>query len=180
MAMKWDVERAVLVGMLLLILGGLGFIWFQRGRAQELASGLSTAEKNLAQIGGLTSELQGLQEEMNDDILASGKLDPYAYIERQLVAVRLGKSSFSIAPPKEDKHESEGYMDTFFSLNQATQGRDSFTREELGMFLLYIEGNTTRMKATAIRLERADKAAADADAWKARLTITDRKPIAKK
>ena len=87
MAITWDVERSVLAGMLLLILVGLGFIWYERRVATELADGLSGAERQLAQIGALTDEVQGLQDEMNDDAVASGKLDPYAYIERQLVEV---------------------------------------------------------------------------------------------
>ena len=177
MAMRWDVERVVLAGMVVLILGGLGFIWYQRGQAQELARAMPTAEKQLAQIGVLTEEVQALQDEMNDDAIAGGKLDPYAYIERQLVEVRIGKTSFSIPPPQADRHEKDGYEDTNFQLIQAPQGRESFTREELALFLLHIEGNTTRMKSTGIRLERAPKAPADQDAWKARLTITDRRPI---
>lgn len=176
---KWDIERSVLAGMLVLILVGLGFIFHERSQAQELASGMSAAERQLAQIGALTEEVRSLQEEMTKDSVASGKLDPYAYIERQLVETRVGKTAFSFAPQKVDRHENEGYEDTSFQLTQAPQGRDSFTREEIGMFLLYIEGNTTRMKATRIKLDRSAKAPADQDAWKAGLTITDRRPIIK-
>lgn len=174
---KWDVERAVLAGMLLLILVGLGFIWFERGEAQELSSGMSAAERQLAQIGVLYEEVRGLQDEMTKDSVASGKLDSYAYIERQLVETRVGKTSFNIAPPKDDRHEAEGFEDKIFQLSPAQQGRESFTREEIGMFLLYVEGNTTRMKATRIRLDRSPKASLEDDAWKANLTITDRRPI---
>ena len=174
----WDVERSVLAGMLVLIVLGLGFIWYEQGRAQDLSSGMSAAERQLAQIGSLTDEVRSLQDEMAKDQVASGKLNAYAYIEQQLVAVRVGKNSFSIATPHSDRRESEGYEDTSYPLTQAP-GRDSFTREELGHFLLYIEGNTTRMKATRIKLDRSTKAAADQDAWKAGLTITDRRPITK-
>ena len=177
MAIKWDVERSVLAGMLLLILVGLGFIWYERRVAAELADGLSGAERQLAQIGALTDEVQALQDEMNDDAVASGKLDPYAYIERQLVTVRIGKNSFNITSPHEDRHENEGYVDMSYPLTQANQGRESFTREEIGMFLLYLEGNTTRMKATRIKLDRYAKAEAEQDAWKVGLTITDRRSI---
>jgi hypothetical protein len=176
---RWDVERSVLAGMLLLILVGLGFIWYERGIAEELRSGMSAAERQLAQIGVDTEEVRGLQDEMAKDSVASGKLDSYAYIEQQEVAVRIGKNSFSINAPHEDKHESEGYMDTSYPLTQPPQGRDSFTREEVGMFLLYIEGNTTRMKATRIKLDRSTKAQPADDAWKVALTITDRRPITK-
>jgi len=173
---KWDVERSVLAGMVLLILVGLGFIWYERGVAAELSDGMPAAERQLSQVGVLTEEVRGLQDEMTKDAVASGKLDSYAYIERQLVETRVGKTSFSIAPPKVDQHKNEGYEDTSYQLTQAP-GRDSLTREEVGMFLLYIEGNTTRMKATRIKLDRSPKAAADADAWKAGLTVTDRRPI---
>jgi hypothetical protein len=175
----WDVERSVLAGMLLLIVVGLGFIWYERGEADELRSGMSAAERQLANIGVLTDEVKGLQDEMAKDSVASGKLDSYAYIEQQLVAVRIGKNSFSINQPHEDKHESEGYQDTSYPLTQPPQGRDSFSREEIGMFLLYIEGNTTRMKGTRIKLDRSTKAQAGEDAWKVSLTITDRRPITK-
>jgi hypothetical protein len=179
MAMKWDVERSVLAGMLVLIVVGLGFIWYERGVAADLAGGMSAAERQLAQIGALTDEVQGLQDEMNRDAVASGRLDPYAYIERQLVEVRIGKNSFNIASPHEDRHENEGYLDKSYPLTQATQGRESFTREEIGMFLLYLEGNTTRIKATRIKLDRNTKAQPDQDAWKVGLTITDRQSITK-
>jgi hypothetical protein len=177
MAMRWDVERLVLAGMLVLILVGLGFIWYERGVAADLANGMSAAERQLTQIGALTDEVQSLQDEMNRDAVASGKLDPYAYIERQLVAVRIGKNSFNIAPPHEDRHENEGYSDMSYPLTQANQARESFTREEIGMFLLYLEGNTTRMKATRIKLDRYTKAQPEQDAWKVGLTITDRQSI---
>lgn len=176
---RWDVERSVLAGMLLLILVGLGFIYYERGLADDLRSGMSAAERQLAQIGVITDEVRGLQDEMAKDSVASGKLDSYAYIEQQQVAVRIGKGSFNINQPHEDKHESEGYMDTSYPLTQPAQGRDSFTREEVGMFLLYIEGNTTRMKATRIKLDRSTTAQPTEDAWKVSLTITDRRPITK-
>jgi hypothetical protein len=174
---KWDVERSVLAGMLLLIILGLGFIWYERGRAEELADGMPAAERQLAQIGLLTEEVRALQDEMTRDAVASGKLDSYAYIERQLVEVRIGKNAFSIADRHTDRHENEGYEDTSYPLTQAPQGRESFTREEIGMFLLYIEGNTTRMKCTRLKLDRSTKAPPDQDAWKVALTITDRRSI---
>lgn len=176
---SWDIERSVLVSMLVLILAGLGFIAFERSKADELRAGLSGAERQLAKIGVRTDEVRSLQDEMTQDAVASGKLSAYAYIERQLVETRVGKTSFSFAPPKVDRHENDGYEDTSYQLTQAQQGRDSFTREEIGMFLLYVEGNTTRMKATRIKLDRSNKAAAEQDAWKAGVTITDRRPITK-
>ena len=165
--------------MLALIIVGLGFIWYERGIAAELADSLPGAERQLAQIGALTDEVKSLQDEMTRDSLASGKLDAYTYIERQMVEVRIGKNSFNIASPHEDSHANEGYMDVSYPLTQAAQGREFFTRNEVGMFLLYVEGNTTRMKASRIKLDRYAKAQADQDAWKVGLTITDRRSINK-
>jgi hypothetical protein len=175
-----DVERVVLAVMLLLILGGVGFIMYQRSAADELRAGLSGAERYLSQIGVLTDEVLLLQEELAEDRVASG-MAPYAYIEQQMVETRIGKTSFSIAPPGEDKNEAKGYIDTRFLLTTApqlaAQGRDEFTREDLATFLLWIEGNTTRMKVTNIKLDRSTRTGAAADAWKPRFTITDRRPI---
>jgi hypothetical protein len=127
----------------------------------------------------LTDEVGTLQDEIAKDDVARG-VDPYAYIEKQLTAVRLGKASFSYATPKVDRHQQEGFEDTAYQLTQAAS-RDSFTREEIGTFLLWIEGNTTRMKVTRIKLDRpsSNKVAPDQDAWKAALTITDRRPISR-
>jgi hypothetical protein len=175
-----DVERVVLVVMLLLILGGVGFIMHQRSVADELLSSISGAERDLSEIGVLTDEVLLLQDELADDEVASGML-PFAYIEQQMKATRIGKTSFSIAPPQVDKNESKGYIDTRFLLTTAAQlaaqGRDEFTREDLSTFLLFIEGETTRMKITSIKLDRSKRSGADADAWKPRFTITDRKAI---
>jgi hypothetical protein len=174
-----DVERVVLGVMLLLILGGVGFIFYQRSAAEELQKGMSAAERNLSQIGVLTDEVLLLQEELADDRVASG-MAPYAYIEQQMVETRIGKTSFSIAPPQEDRNDSKGYIDTRFLLTAAAQlaaqGRDEFTREDLATFLLFIEGKTTRMKVTSIKLDRSTRSGAGTDAWKPRFTITDRRP----
>jgi hypothetical protein len=175
-----DVERVVLVVMLLLILGGVGFIMYQRSVADELRGALATAERDLSRIGVLTDEVLMLQEELSEDKVASG-MAPYAYIEQQMVETRIGKTSFSIANPQEDENRSEGYIDTKFTLTTApqlaAQGRDEFTREDLATFLLWIEGNTRRMKVTNIRLDRSTRSDAAADAWKPRFTIVERRPL---
>ncbi|MHC5211026.1 MAG: hypothetical protein ACYTG2_09940 [Planctomycetota bacterium] len=175
-----DVERVVLIVMVALILGGVGFIMYQRSAAEELSRAMSGAERNLSQIGVLTDEVLLLQEELAEDEVASGTA-PFAYIETQMVATRIGKTSFSIAPPQEDRNESDGYIDTKFRLTTAAQlaaqGRDEFTREDLATFLLFIEGKTTRMKVTSIKLDRSMRSGAGTDAWKPRFTITDRRPI---
>jgi hypothetical protein len=178
----WDVERGVLVAMLLLIVGGLGFIWYQRSEAETLQRSLGNAERQLSQIGGLAEEILTLQDEMAADILARGQVNAYEYIERQMVESRIGKTSFQIGAPRSDRHDADGYEDTTFLLTPAqaaaVQGRGDFTRAEIANFLLYIEGNTTRMKVTGIRLDRSTRAGAGEDAWQPRLTITDRHPTA--
>jgi len=54
-----------------------------------------------------------------------------------------------------------------------------FTRREIAQFLLYVEGNTTRMKVTHVTLDRSQRKGADSESWKPRFTITDRHPLAK-
>ena len=52
-----------------------------------------------------------------------------------------------------------------------------FTRQEIAMFLLYIEGNSARMRVTRIRLDLSTRKGAGKDVWKPSLTITDRRPL---
>ncbi len=179
--MALDFEKAVLGFMGVLIVGGIGFIVWENGVAEELRAGLGTAEAQLAEIGELAMEIDELKREMAEDTIASGKLGNFAYIEKQAVESRIGKTSFNIAPPTNEDHPSEGYRDTRFlltpALHGAAQGKDDFTRQEIANFLLYIEGNTTRMKVTRLRLDLSNRAGAGKDAWKPSFTLTDRHPL---
>jgi len=168
-----DFERALLVLLVVMILGCVGFIFWQRSVADDLRSHMGTAEKQLTQIGELAAEIIRLQGEMREDSIASDKTGPLPYIEEQETSSRIGRK-FSIAPST-DPHPSEGFEDTRYVLTPAQPDFD-FSRQDIARFLLQIEGNTTRMKATRIKLDLSTRRNADSDAWKPTFTITDRKP----
>ena len=175
--MKWDFERGVLAFMGVLILGGVGFIFWQDAEAGSLQKKLGTAEKQLAQIGEVGNQVQELQKAIAEDVVASGKTGPFEYIEKQMVSSKIGKK-FNNQTPVPEPHPNEGYTDTKYTLQVAQQDFD-FDRSQISNFLLYIEGNTTRMKVTHITLDVSQRKGADRDSWKPRFTITDRQPIAK-
>jgi hypothetical protein len=173
----WDFERVLLVLLLVMIIACLGFIAWQRSVAEDLRSHMGRAEQQLTQIGELAAEIIRLQEEMRADVIASDKTGPLPYIEEQLTASRIGKTKFTVSN-NPDPHPSEGFEDTRYMLAPASPEYD-FTRQEIANFLLHIEGNTTRMKATRIKLDLSTRKNAGADMWKPTITLTDRKPIAK-
>jgi hypothetical protein len=175
--MKWDFERGVLTFMGVLILGGVGFIFWQDAEAGSLQKKLGNAEKQLTQIGEIGSQVQDLQKAIAEDVVASGKTGPFEYIEKQMVSSKIGKK-FNNQTPVPEPHPNEGYTDTKYTLQVAQQDFD-FGRDQIANFLLYIEGNTTRMKVTHITLDVSQRKGADRDSWKPRFTITDRQPIAK-
>jgi len=172
---NWDFERGVLAFMLVLILSGVVFIVWQDTEADALQKRLGTAESQLKQIGELASQVFDLQADLAKDDVANEKVGPYAYIEQQEVDSRIGKR-FNNQTPVTTPH-AEGYEDVAYTLNVAQQDFD-FTRREIAQFLLYVEGNTTRMKVTHITLDLSQRRGADKDAWRPRFTITDRHPIA--
>ena len=170
----WDFERWVLALMAVLILVGAGFILWQNSERDTLKSRLASSEGQMRELGRLIDEIFALQEDMNADIIASGKVGPYAYIDQQMVDSRIGKK-FNIGTPQEDRNPADHYVDTHFPLAPALPDYD-FSRNEIANFLLYIEGNTTRMKVTRIRLELSTRRGAGSDAWKPQFTLTDRAP----
>jgi hypothetical protein len=169
-----DFERALLVLLVVMILGCVGFIVWQHSVAEDLRTHMGTAEKQLTQIGELAAEIIRLQGEMRDDSIASDRTGPLPYIEEQETSSRIGKK-FNMPPPATEPHTSEGYEDTRYVLTPAQPDFD-FNRADIARFLLQIEGNTTRMKVTRIKLDMSTRKNAEADAWKPTFTITDRKP----
>jgi hypothetical protein len=172
---QWDFERSVLALMVVLILGGTAYIFWQRSVAADLRSSLGTAERQLTQIGELAQDVLDLQGDMAKDAVANGSLGPFAYIEKQEVDSHIGKK-FNIAPPTPEPHLSDGYEDTRFLLTVALPDYD-FTRQEIANFLLFIEGNSARMRVTRIRLDLSTRKGAGKDVWKPSLTISDRHPM---
>jgi len=173
---NWDFERGVLFLMILLILAGGVFIVWQRSIYEDLSGRIKGSEAQLAQMGDLAKEILELQSDLESDTIASGKAGAYQYVEDQEVQSKIGKK-FNIAPPQKDPHPSESYEDERYVLTTALPDYD-FTRQEIGTFLLRLEGNTTRMKVTRIRLDLSTRKNAGADAWKPTFTITDRHPMA--
>lgn len=172
----WDFERGVLAFMAVLVLAGVGFIFWQQSEASTLQKKLSGAESELTQIGQIADQVLVLQKEIAEDVVASGKVGPFQYIEQQMVNSKIGKK-FNNQTPITDAHPSDGYQDTKFTLQVAQQDFE-FDRQEIAHFLLYLEGNTTRMKVTHLTLDLSTKKGSQ-DSWKPRITITDRQPVAK-
>jgi len=174
---QWDFERGVLAFMVVLILAGVGFIFWQEAAASELQKRLGPAEAQLTQIGELAQEVLDLQEEMGDDAVASGKLGPFAYFDQQMTASQIGKK-FNIQQPTTEGREEQGYADDHYMLTVAQNDYD-FDRRRIGRFLLHLEGNTTRMKVTQVTLDLSTRRGADKDSWKPRIRVTDRRPLTK-
>lgn len=175
MSIQWDFERGVLAFMLLLILAGVGFIFWQDADAAALQQRLGPAEAQLSQVGELAQEVLDLQEEMGDDVVASGKVGPFAYFDQQMTASKIGKK-FNIQQPTTDKYEDQGYQDDHYTLTVAQNDID-FDRKAIARFLLHLEGNTTRMKVTQLTLDQSQRRGADKDSWKPRIRVTDRQPL---
>ena len=173
---NWDFERALLVLLVAMIIGCVGFIVWQRSVAEDLRTHMPTAERQLTQIGELAAEIIRLQGDMREDALASDKTGPLPYIEEQETTSRIGKK-FTISNTS-DVHTSEGFEDTRYVLTPAQADYDT-TLQDIANFLLHVEGNTTRMKATRIKLDLSTRRNAPSNVWKPTFTITDRKPIVK-
>jgi len=174
---NWDFERGVLAFMALLIVAGIGFIFWQDAAAGELQQKLGTAESQLSQIGQLADQVLTLQADMAKDSVASNKIGPDAYIERQMIDSKIGKK-FNRQAPVTEPHPNDGYEDVKYAYVPA-QKDFIFDRHQIATWMLYIEGNTTRMKVTHITLDLAQGKNADGDTWTPRVTITDRHPVAK-
>jgi len=170
---EWDVEKGLLVVMLLLILGGAGFIVMQESRIDELTRGLPRAEDQLAHIGKRYSETTLLEREVDKDRMAQGTR-PIEYLYTQMTASGIGKRSFSIESPK-NYSPYVGYNDGDYEL-RATQGQRTFPREAIAKLMLFIEGETSRMRVTRILLQADRGKRAQPDHWEPRITITDREP----
>ena len=168
---NWDFERWMLTFMAVLILGGLGFVYWMDSRADELAKRLPSAESQLSQIGAFTDEIYMLEAEKRRD--GAVEKGAYAYLEEMMVKGRMGKN-FQIPKPSTREHGS--YKDTLYVLSPR-QGED-YSRYYIGQFMLYVEGNTNRMKVTRLKLSKSSRKGAGPDDWRCDFTITDRSPIA--
>jgi hypothetical protein len=170
MKIEWDFEKGLLAFMALLILGGVGVIFWQRGIAEDLSKKLPTAESQLAFIGKTANEIHALRLAIRDDEMAGG-MQPFDYLEAQQVASKIGKK-FRISPGTEEDHGS--YTDQLWELTP-TQTIMDFDRQELGTFLIHIEAKTTLMKVTRIKLDLSNRRGATSDDWKPKIQVTERR-----
>ncbi len=166
---NWDGERWFLFVVAVLIFCGLGGQLYLQSRVSTLEDGWATSAKNLAEIGALADEIYALKEDMrNDEALQVGA---YAYIGDMMVSSRIGKK-FDVPKPQELKNQAEGYKDMRYSLRR-TSG-ETFSRQQIANFMLYIEGNTMRMKVSKLTLNRAKGGGED---WTVDFTFTERMPL---
>jgi hypothetical protein len=144
-------------------------LWLN-AKTDTLQRGLRTSEDQLVALGRTAKETFNLREELDLDGLSNNK--PYAYIEKQMVDSRIGKK-FNIQT--QDGEVGQGWSTKHYLLAPSNNEID-FDRRQVGTFLLYLQGNTTRMKVTRLRLDLSSRRGAGPDDWKATLTVTDRYP----
>lgn len=174
MNVQWDLEKVVLVVVAAGIVGGLGFMFYERSVTRGLLDKQHTAEEQLARVGERAQQIHALKDEIRRDPVAKGTR-AFEYLENQMVESRIGKK-FAIDGTRSPK-VYQGYSDTVYGLTPE-DSRETFSRSAIGTFLLYIEANTNRMKITRIRLEAADKKGGVIDSWKPTLEVTDRQASA--
>jgi len=170
MKIEWDFEKGLLAFMALLILAGIGVIVWQRGRAADLVAAQPRAENQLASIGATTHEVHKLRRALLDDEMAQG-MQPFDFLEKQMVETKIGKE-FRMEPATPTNHD--GYRDTVWELTPQGTAKD-FDRNRLGTFLLHIEGKTTLMKVTRIKLDESNRRGASSDDWKPTIEVTERR-----
>ncbi|RKY16615.1 MAG: hypothetical protein DRQ55_17660 [Planctomycetota bacterium] len=169
----WDVEKALLAVMAVLILAGVGFIFVKRSEIDAMVMAMPAAENQLAHIGMRYQEINILEHLHDDDDLAKGDR-PFAYLSNQITASLIGDRTFTIVPPSTVSNE-DGYSDSDWEL-RVKQGQKSFERQSIAALLLHIEIKTNRMKVTRIRLQMDMSKAARPDTWEPMITVTNRVP----
>lgn len=174
MGINWDVEKGLLAFMLVIILGMVGVIFWQRSIHAELLDGMPGAERQLADVGRRYQENHILDKELADDSVAMGT-KPIEYLYTQMTKSGIGKNSFKLDSPK-NPTSYDGYVDEDLELKPST-GVKSFSREAIARFLLFVEANTSRMKVTKLRLTMDRGGATPDDHWQPIITVTDRRAL---
>ena len=174
MKIDWDFEKGLLAFMALLIVGGVGVIFWQRGIADELSSSQRTAEGQLALIGSTTREIHELRNAILEDEVAGG-MRPFDFLEKQMVESLIGKK-FGISSPRVVEPPDGGYVDKTYSL-KPNQSKDEFDRRALAVFLIHIEAKTTLMKVTRLKLDVSTRRGATSDDWKPLIEVTERRAL---
>ena len=172
MNIQWDFEKGLLATMGVLILTGLGFTWYWSSDLDRLERSLPIAERQLADIGRWTFEVEDLDRVIAEEPFAQG-IKGFEYLENQMVASRIGKK-FRIDVRNGD--ETEVYRDQVYSI-RPKETRDVFTRREIATFLIFVEHQTQRMTVTKLRLDPASGRDAAIDEWKPIIEVTDRSAV---
>ena len=169
MNIQWDFEKGVLAAMLVLILAALGLRFLWVSEADDLTKQMRRAERQLAEIGMWSREIDELRRAIANDPRASGT-QGFEYIESQMVESRIGKK-FRMGV--RDGDENSVYRDEVYDI-RPKESRETFTREEIAKFLLHVELNTTRMKVTELRMDLARGRDSGPESWKPLMEVTDR------
>jgi hypothetical protein len=170
MKIEWDFEKGLLAFMALLILAGVGVIFWQRSIAKELEARQPVAESQLARIGETAQEIQVLRIAINDD--EAIEMRPFDYLEDRMVESRIGKN-FSTSPGS-GAVDPNGFTDTVWVLKPKKTGLD-FDRRALAVFMIHIEAKTTIMKVTRLKLDASTRRGAGPDDWKPLIEVTERR-----
>lgn len=172
MKIQWDFEKGLLAVMVLLILTGLGFTWFWNTDLKDLERRMPAAERQLADIGRWTFEIDELDRVIAEEPFAQGTTG-FEYLETQMVESRIGKK-FRIDVSAGDT--TPVYRDQIYSL-RPKENRDHFTRQQIAYFLIHIEHKTRRMTVTKLRLDLAAGRGSTPDDWKPIIEVTDRSAV---
>lgn len=173
MSIQWDFEKGLLVFMAVLVLGAAGVSFWKRAEAQELVSRQRASEEKLANIGRRAEQIGVLKEEIRRDPVAKG-VRAFTYLEQQMIDSRIGKK-FQVDGGRQPR-EFDGYTDHMYALSSKERG--GFSREAICKFLLFVEGNTSRMKVTRIKLDAAEKKTSVVQEWRPTIEVTDRQAAA--
>lgn len=169
MNIQWDFEKGLLAGTVVLILAALGLKLYWGSQTSELDKRMRTAERQLSEIGMWSREISELERAIANDPRASGTKG-FEYLEDQMVQSNIGKK-FRINTREGD--ENATYIDTVYEM-RPVETRQTFTREQIGRFLLFVEMNTTRMKVTELRMDLSKGRDAGPETWKPLIEVTDR------
>jgi hypothetical protein len=173
MKIVWDIEKVLLSFMLVITLGMVGVIFWQKSVHAELVRRMPIAEQQLADVGKRYQQNHILTLELNNDSVAMGTR-PIKYLSTQMTKSNIGKGSFKIGSSKSPT-QKDGYEDEDMELKPAP-GIKSFSREAIARFLLFVEANTNRMKITGLRLTMDQGRSVEDDYWQPIITVTDRRP----
>lgn len=172
MNIVWDFEKGLLAAMLVLILAALGLRWMWTNETEDLTRRMGRAEDQLAEIGMWSREIDELRRAIENDPRASGT-QGFEYLENMMVESRIGKK-FRIS--LRDGDENAVFRDTIYEM-RPKENRETFTREEIARFLLFVELKTTRMKVTELRLDLSRGREAGPNAFKPLMEVTDRASV---